>query len=128
MTGKIKRMSMPGASCVGILIGAAALLWSPMAEAQGTFSPAPQGQQGQPRLMDRSLAGMRKGVLTRAQDGTAWIDGKAYTFAADALIEYRGRRLQVKELRWDDVDYDVQYWLGTGSADRQITQLFIDFP
>ncbi len=129
MTGKIMRTSMLGASCVGILIGAAAPLWPPMAEAQGTFSPALQVQQVPPRLMDRGLAGMRNGVLTRAKDGIVWIDGSAYTFAADALIENRsGRRLQVKDLQWDGVAYDVQYWLGTGSADRQITQLIIIFP
>jgi len=100
-------------------------MWSPPAEAQGTFSPALQVQQDQPRSMDRSLEGKRKGVLTRALDGTAWIDGTTYTLAADALVENRtGRSLQVKSLRLDGVQYSVEYWLD-GS---QVSQIVIYFP
>ena len=75
--------------------------------------------------MDRTLEGMRKGVLTRAMDGTAWIDGRAYTLPADALVENQsGGSLQVKDLRFDDVQYSVEYWLD-GS---QISQMVIYFP
>ena len=125
MAGQLSRKSMLGASCVGLLLGAAALLWSPMAEAQDTFSPALQVQQDQPRSMDRSLEGKRKGVLTRAMNGTAWIDGRTYTLTADTLVENRtGRRLQVKDLKWDGVQFSVDYWLD-GS---QISQIVIYFP
>ena len=129
MTGKITRTSMLGASCVGILIGAAALLWSPMAEAQGTFSPAPQAQPSQPAKIDRSLPGSRNGVLTKAKEGTLWIDRASYGLAPNALVEKRtGAPLRINDYQWDGVAYNVQYWLGTGSADRQITQLIINFP
>jgi len=121
MTGKIARTSMLVASCVGILLGAAALLWTPVAWGQGAFS----GLQVEVRSMDRSLEGMRKGVLTKAQDGTVWIDGRAYALAFDALVENRtGRRLQVRGLRLDDVQFSVEYWLDG----NQITQTVINFP
>jgi len=75
--------------------------------------------------MDRSLAGKRKGVLTRAMNGIAWIDGTTYTLAADALVENRtGRSLQVRSLRLDGVQYSVEYWLN-GS---QVSQIVIYFP
>ena len=119
MTGKIA--SMLGASCVGILLGAAALLWTPVAWGEGASSDL----QVEPRSMDRSLEGIRNGVLTKAKDGTVWIDGKAYTLAVDALVENRtGRRLQVKGLRLDDVQFSVEYWLDG----NQITQTVINFP
>jgi hypothetical protein len=119
------RQSMRGISCVGLLLGAAALLWSPANEAQGTASPALQVQQVQPRAVDRTLEGMRNGVLTRAMDGTAWIDGRTYTLPADVLVENRsGRSLSVKDLRWDDVQYSVDYWLDG----NQIIQMVIYFP
>ena len=116
---------MRGTSCAGLLLGAAALLWSPATEAHGTVSQALQVQQVQPRTMDRTLEGMRKGVLTRAMDGTAWIDGRTYTLPADALVENRsGRPLPVKDLRLDDVPYSVEYWLDG----NQISQMVIYFP
>ena len=125
MAGQRSHQSLVGTSCVGLLLGAAVLVWSPPAEAQGTFSPALQVQQDQPRSMDRSLEGKRKGVLTRALDGTAWIDGTTYTLAADALVENRtGRSLQVRSLRLDGVQYSVEYWLD-GS---QVSQIVIYFP
>ena len=125
MAGQRSHQSLVGTTCVGLLLGAAALVWSPTAEAQGTFSPALQVQQDQPRSMDRSLEGKRKGVLTRVMDGTAWIDGTTYTLAADALVENRtGRSLQVRSLRLDGVQYSVEYWLD-GS---QVSQIVIYFP
>ncbi len=126
MTGKIA--SMLGASCVGILLGAA-LLWAPMAEAQGTFSTAPQVQSSQPAKIDRSLPGSRKGLLMKAQGTTVWIDRGMYSLAPGALVESSpGDPLPASSLKWDGVEFEVQYWLGTGLADRQITQLIITFP
>src|SRR5437879_12493609 len=52
MAGQRSRQSLVGTSCVGLLLGAAALVWWPPAEAQGTFSPALQDQQVQPPSMD----------------------------------------------------------------------------
>jgi hypothetical protein len=116
-------------SCVGLLLVAAALLCSPMAEAQDTFSPALQVEQHQPRSMDRSREGKRKSVLTRVKDATVWIDGTAFTLAGDALLENQtGRFLRVNALRWDDVQLSVDYWLVPDSADRQIAQMVIYFP
>jgi hypothetical protein len=128
MTGKIRRECLLGACCVGLLLGTAALTWAPTVWGQGA-SPALQVQQVQPRSMDRSLEGKRKGVLTRVKDATVWIDGTPYTLAADALLENQtGRFLQVNALRWDDVHYSVDYWLVPDSADRQIAQMVIYFP
>ena len=125
MAERYSHQSMRGTSCAGLLLGAAALLWSPATEAHGTVSQALQVQQVQPRTMDRTLEGMRKGVLTRAMDGTAWIDGRTYTFPADALVENQsGRQLQGKDLRFDDVQYSVEYWLDG----NQISQMVIYFP
>jgi len=126
MTGKIA--SMLGASCVGILLGAA-LLWAPTAEAQGTFSTAPQGQSSLPAKIDRSLPGSRKGLLMKAQGTTVWIDRAMYSLAPGALVESNsGEPLPASSLKWDGVEFEVQYWLGAGSADRQITKLIITFP
>ena len=129
MTGKITRTSMLWASCVGVLIGAAALLWSPMAEAQGTFSPASQVQPPQPAKIDRSLPRSRKGILTKAMGVILWIDRASYTLTPGALVDDKfGFPLPPHVYQTDGVEYDVQYWLGTESADRQITQLIITFP
>jgi hypothetical protein len=128
MTGKIRRECLLGACCVGLLLGTAALTWAPTVWGQGA-SPALQVEQVQPRSMDRSREGKRKGVLTRVKEGTVWIDGTAYTLAADALVENRtGGSLQANALRWDDVQYSVDYWLVPDSADRQIAQMVIYFP
>ena len=129
MTGKITRKSMLGASCVWILIGTAVLLWSPMAEAQGTFSQAPQVRPTQPAKIDRSLPGSKRGTLTRAKGGTVWIDRASYVQAPDALVENKaGSPLELRQYQGDSVAFEVQYWLGTGSADRQITHMIITFP
>ena len=125
MAGQRSRQSMRGTSCVGLLLGAAVLFVGvPAVWGEGTAS-ALQVQQVQPRSIDRSLEEKRKGVLTRALNGTAWIDGRTYTLAADTLVESRtGRRLQVKDLRWENIQFRVEYWLD-GS---QISQIVIYFP
>src|SRR3989442_14394331 len=109
MTEKITRKSMLGASCVWVLIGAAVLLWSPMAEAQGTFSQAPQVRPTQPAKIDRSLPGSKRGTLTRAKGGTVWIDGVSYVLAPDALVENKsGSPLQLQRYQGDGMAYRVQ--------------------
>jgi len=118
-------------ACAGLLLGAAGLAWSPAVWGQGT-SPAPSAQESHPRGLDRDLPGMRKGVLTQARNGTASIDRTIYTFAVDAVIQGRpgrgpGKSFQVSDLRWDGVEYPVDYWLAT-NADKQIIQMVIYFP
>lgn len=116
------------ASCAGLLIGAAALAWSPAAWGQGAGQVL-QVQESQPRGMDRDLGGKQKGVLTKARSGTVWIDRTAYPLAADAAIQgISGRTVRAIELKWDDVDYRVDYWLGTESTDKQVIQMIIYFP
>ena len=128
MTGRITRARMWGATA-GFLIGAASLAWSPAAWGQGA-SPAPlQVQEAPFRSMDRSLEGMRQGLLTRANNGVISIDRSTYTLAAGALIETKsGKPLSANMLKLEDVHYPVTYWLGTDSTDKQITQLIIYFP
>ena len=129
MAGKAIRRSLGWASGISVLIGAAVLLWSPMAEAQGTFSPAPQVQPTQPAKIDRAFPGSKKGVLTKATGGTVWIDGASHALAPDALVENQlGFPVELRLYQWNGVQYPVQYWLGTGSADRQITQMIITLP
>jgi len=127
MAGKAIRRSLGWASGISVLIGAAVLLWSPMAEAQGTFSPAPQVQPTQPAKIDRAFPGSKKGVLTKATGGTVWIDGASHALAPDALVENQlGFPVELRLYQWNSVEIPVQYWLGTGSADRQITQMIIN--
>ena len=122
------RQRILAASCAGLLLGATAPAWSPAAWGQGA-GQALQVQESQPRGMDRDLPGMQKGVLTKAKGGTVWIDRTAYTFAADAVIENKSRRsFQVKDLKWDDVEYPVDYWLEAESSGKRITQMVIYFP
>ena len=125
MAGQRSHQSLRGTSCVGLLLGAAVLFVGvPAVWGEGPSSGL-QVQQVQPRSIDRSLEGKRKGVLTRALNGTAWIDGRTYTLTADTLVENRnGRRLQVKDLRWENIQFRVEYWLD-GS---QISQMVIYFP
>ena len=132
MTGKNTYKVMRGVTCVGLLIGlllgAAAGIWSSVVLAQSAASGLPV-QQVQSRSMDRSLEGMRKGVLTSAQDGIIRIDGTTYALAVDALMENRtGGQLQGTSLRLDDVQYPVEYWLVPESAARQIARIVIYFP
>ncbi len=128
MTGKIIRKNLLQA-VAGLFIGTVTLAWAPVAWGQGV-SPAPlQVQEAPPRSMDRSLPGKRQGVLTRAKDGTVTIERSVYAFAADAVIQAQsGRPFQANSLRLDGVEYRVDYWMGTDSADRQIVQMVIYFP
>ena len=129
MAGKAIGRSFGWASGTSILIAAAVLLWSPMAEAQGTFSPAPQVQPTKPAKIDRAFPGSKKGILTKAKGGTVWIDGASHALAPDALVENQlGFPVELRLYQWNGVQYPVQYWLGTGSADRQITQMIITLP
>src|SRR5207245_10039723 len=105
------------------------LVWSPMHEAPGTCSQAPQVRPTRPAQIDRSLPGSRRGTLTKAQGTTVWIDRASYVLAPAALVENKsGSPLELRQYQGDSVAFEVQYWLGIGSADRQITQLIITFP
>jgi len=129
MAGKATRKSLGWACGISVLIGAAVLTCSPMAEAQGTVSPALEVQPTQPAKIDRSMHGSKKGILTKAKGGTVWIDRASFVLAPDAVVENQlGFPMELRNYRWDGVEYHVLYWLGTGQADRQITHMIISLP
>jgi len=125
MTGKIA--TILAGSCVGMLLGVAALMWSPTVQAQSTFSPVPQAQHDQPVRIDRSLPGMKKGIISEAHEGRVWIDGRKYVLAPGALLEKGdGSPMQVSYLKFEGMNFEVEYWLGLG-PDPQITQMIVKF-
>jgi len=79
--------------------------------------------------IDRSLPGSRVGVLTNAQGTILKIDRTTYTLAPLALIEDKfGTPLMLSDLKFNDVEFDVQYWLGTNLGPNHILQLVVSFP
>jgi hypothetical protein len=79
--------------------------------------------------VNRALSGSRTGVLTKASLGTVRIDRNTSPLAARALIEDKfGMPLMSQDLHWDDVEFDVRYWLGTDETRNQIIQMIVSFP
>jgi hypothetical protein len=79
--------------------------------------------------IDRSLPGSRVGVLTHAQGTVLKIDRTTYTLAPLALIEDKfGTPVMLSDLKFNDVEFDVQYWLGTDLGPNHIFQLVVNFP
>jgi hypothetical protein len=79
--------------------------------------------------INRSLPGSRVGVLTQAQGAVLKIDRTTYTLAPLALIEDKfGTAVMLSDLRFTDVEFDVQYWLGTDLGPNHILQLVVSFP
>ena len=126
MTRHCARMVILGLSCAGVLVGMApgdppSVVW-----AQGALSAAPQAPTPQAAKINRAQPGSRTGVLTKAQNGTLWIDRNSYVLASGAFIEdANGNPLAAQEMQWCGVDLPVQYWVGTGQAGNQITQLIV---
>ncbi len=119
------RKRILAASCAGLLLGAAALAWSPTVWGQSA-SQIPQVQQANPSKIDRSLFGSRTGILTMAKGDSVRIDRATYVLAPDALVEDPGGTpLPLQSVAWVDVELPVQYWLGTGPAGNQITQMIV---
>jgi hypothetical protein len=81
-----------------------------------------------PRI-DRTLPGMRTGVLQEIGKGRVTIDGTAYVLAAGALVETDlGRVLSVPSLPRGEMHAPVQFWLGTGAAKGQVTGMIVTSP
>jgi hypothetical protein len=79
--------------------------------------------------IDPSRSGVRTGILTQAKGAMVQIDSTNYILAAGVLVENKhGQPWPLDSLTWNNVEFNVQYWLGTGAADRQITQLILHFP
>lgn len=79
--------------------------------------------------INRSQPGSRIGVLTHAQGAILKIDRTTYTLVPLALIEDKfGTPLMLSDLTCNDVEFDVQYWLGTDFGPNHILQLVVSFP
>ena len=90
---------------------------------------AEETTQAQTAPLNRALAGARNGLLTQAKGSLVQIDHTTYVLAPGARVETKyGQPWPSDRLTWDGVEFVVHYWLGTGAADRQITQLIIHFP
>ena len=82
-------------------------------------------RDGRPILMGEGRRQPKQPRCPQPGFGTAWIDGRTYTLTADTLVENRtGRRLQVKDLRWENIQFRVEYW----QDGSQISQIVIYFP
>jgi hypothetical protein len=80
-------------------------------------------------MVNRSLPGSLTGILTKASLGAVRIDRSTYPLAPRALIEDKfGMPLMSQDLHWDDVEFDVRYWLGTEETRNQIIQMIVTFP
>jgi hypothetical protein len=127
MTGKTIVWAIAGALCVGIFAGG--LTESPTgswrngqeAWAQGTVPSLP------PKI-DRSLPGLKRGVLKKAQGVTVWIDQDSFTLAPGALVEDQyGTPLEAAFYQKTGVGMFVEYWLVPGQT-RHINQMIIRYP
>src|SRR3989442_15952505 len=108
MTGKIA--TILGGSCVGMLLGVAALMGSPMAQEQSTFATVPQVQSSQPLKIDRSLPGSRRGMLTKANGTTVWIDGAMHLLTPGGLVQDKfGSPLAPQAFHSEGGEYGFQY-------------------
>jgi hypothetical protein len=127
MTGKTIVWAIGGALCVGIFAGG--LTESPTGSWRNGQEAWAQGTVPiQPPKIDRSLPGMRKGVLTKVQGETVWIDGDSFTLAPRALVENRfGNTLEAAYYQASGVRWLVEYWLVPGQT-RHINQMIITFP
>lgn len=125
MVAKGTRTSILGIVGFALAVGVVAPAGLP-AWAQGTQSA---GTQILTTQINRSLPGSKTGILTRAKGTSLVIDRANYVLAPGAPVENKGGTpLELPDIQADGVAYDVQYWLGTGSADKQITQMVITFP
>jgi hypothetical protein len=113
------------ASWGGVFVLAATLAWVPVAVAQ------PWTQGNEPSLLskvNRTLPGLRTGVLTTAKDGTVRIDSFQYQLASGALIvDPQENPVPLLEYVWDGVEIPAHYWLGRGAKDKQVIQMILTF-
>lgn len=82
-----------------------------------------------PASINRSLPGSHTGILTQAQGPVVQINRNVYRLAPLALVEDKhGTPLNVHDLKWQDVEFRVQYWTAAELGPNHITQLIINFP
>jgi hypothetical protein len=82
-----------------------------------------------PTSINRSMPGARTGILTNAQESVVQINRDMYRLAPMALVEDKhGTPLSVHDLKWQDVEFRVQYWTANELGPNYITQLVINFP
>lgn len=111
----------------GLALAVGAAVGLPVAWAQSAPSTVPQVLRLPP--IDRSLPGAKQGLLTSAKGTTMVIDRDDYVLALGAALETQhGAPVMLQRVPADNVEYRVQYWLGTGIANKQITQMIIFFP
>jgi hypothetical protein len=80
-------------------------------------------------IIDQSRAGARTGILTQAKGSTVRIDDTTYVLAAQAVVgDAVGNLLEPADLVYEGGNVSVQFWMGTGSEDKQITQMLVTFP
>ena len=90
---------------------------------------AEETTQAQVSRINQSLAGARSGILMQATGSMVQIDGTNYVLAAQAVLEdVRGNPLEPANLIYEGGVVSVQFWLGTGPTDKQITQMLVIFP
>ena len=124
MTRKVMQRSILGAINVGVLVAGllGGLMWDltpgHIAWAQESATvPAPK--------VNSALPGLRTGMLTKFQGGTAQIDRKTYVLAPDARVEdSMGNPVSLQVFAGTDVEVSVQYWVGPGD---QIAQMIVTF-
>jgi hypothetical protein len=109
----------------GTLVGALLL-------GMGTNHPGAWAEEtalAQASQINQSLAGARTGMLTQANGSTVRIDNTNYVLAAQAALEdVHGNLLEPADLVFEGGDVSVQFWLGTGPIEKQITQMLVTFP
>ena len=82
-----------------------------------------------PSSINRALPGSRTGVLTSAQGPVLQINRDMYRLAPTALVEDKhGTALSVQDLKWQDVEFRVQYWTASELGPNHISHLIINFP
>jgi hypothetical protein len=90
---------------------------------------ADETAQAQVSKINQSLAGARTGIVTQASGSLVQIDDTNYVLAAQAVLEdVQGNPLEPGDLIYAGGAVSVQFWLGTGPADKQITQMLVTFP
>ena len=125
MREKITFKSMAGAACVGLVIGS--LAWSLTVWGQQGTSQPPQDPTIP--LAFPQLGPAKTGVITKAQGRNVWIDSTSYRLASGMMIEdENGTPVQDRDIAGNNVAYNVQYWLGTGTTKNQIIRMIVFFP
>ena len=118
--------SLAGAACLGLVIGS--LAWS--LAVWGQQGPAQSTQEPIIPLNYPQLGQAQTGVITRADDGrNVWIDGISYKLASPVMIvDENGTPVQYQGIAGSNVNYSVQYWLGSGATKNQIVRMIVFFP